>query len=303
LSIERLLEWLELSAGKYYDWAQRYGKINQHNGRVPRDFWLADWEKTAILDFQLRFPLEGYRRLTYMMIDADVVAVSPSSVFRVLRDAGRLGFFPRHPSKKGAGFQQPLAPHEHWHIDIAYINIHGTFYYLCAVLDGASRYIVDWSLRESMREPDIEILLQRAKEQFPDARPRIISDNGPQFIAQDFKEFIRISGMTHVRTSPYYPQSNGKMERWNGSIKSECIRPQVPLSLDDAIRLVRQYVQVYNEQRLHSAIGYVTPKAMLEGRREQIHAERDRKLEAARRERELAARSKRTTQVESQPSR
>jgi len=303
LSIERLLEWLELSAGKYYDWAQRYGKINQHNGRVPRDFWLAGWEKTAILDFQLRFPLEGYRRLTYMMIDADVVAVSPSSVFRVLRDAGRLGFFPRHPSKKGTGFQQPLAPHEHWHIDIAYINIHGTFYYLCAVLDGASRYIVDWSLRESMREPDIEILLQRAKEQFPDAHPRIISDNGPQFIAQDFKEFIRISGMTHVRTSPYYPQSNGKMERWNGSIKSECIRPQVPLSLDDAIRLVRQYVQVYNEQRLHSAIGYVTPKAMLEGRREQIHAERDRKLEAARRERELAARSQRTTQVESQPSR
>ena len=303
LSIERLLQWLDLSAGKYYDWAQRYGKINQHNGRVPRDFWLADWEKTAILDFQLRYPVEGYRRLTYMMIDADVVAVSPSSVFRVLRDAGRLGCFPRHPSKKGTGFEQPLAPHEHWHIDIAHINIHGTFYYLCAVLDGASRYIVDWSLQESMREPDIEILLQRAKEQFPDAHPRIISDNGPQFIAQDFKEFIRISGMTHVRTSPYYPQSNGKMERWNGSIKSECIRPGVPLSLDDAIGLVRQYVQVYNEQRLHSAIGYVTPKAMLEGRREQIHTERDRKLEAARRQRELAARSQRTTQVESEPSR
>jgi putative transposase len=303
LAIERLLQWLELSAGKYYDWAQRYGKINRHNGSVPRDFWLADWEKTAVLDFQLRYPLEGYRRLTYMMIDADVVAVSPSSVFRVLRDAGRLGYFPRHPSKKGTGFQQPLAPHEHWHIDIAYINVHGTFYYLCAVLDGASRYIVDWSLRESMREPDVEILLQRAREQFPDAHPRIISDNGPQFIAQDFKEFIRVSGMTHVRTSPYYPQSNGKMERWNGSIKSECIRPGVPLSLDDALRLVGQYVQVYNEQRLHSAIGYVSPKAMLEGRREQIHTERDRKLEAARRQREQAAQGKRTPQAESQLSR
>ena len=303
LAIERLLQWLGLSAGKYYDWAQRYGKINQHNGSVPRDFWLTDWEKKAILDFQLLYPVEGYRRLTYMMIDADVVAVSPSSVFRVLRDAGRLGSFPRHPSKKGTGFEQPLAPHEHWHIDIAHINIHGTFYYLCAVLDGASRYIVDWSLRESMREPDVEILLQRAKEQFPEARPRIISDNGPQFIAKDFKEFIRISGMTHVRTSPYYPQSNGKMERWNGSIKSECIRPGVPLSLDEALRLVAQYVLVYNEQRLHSAIGYVTPKAMLEGRRKQIHAERDRKLEAARRQRELAARSNHTPQVEAEPSR
>jgi putative transposase len=289
LAIDRLLKWLGLSVGKYYDWRQRFGQTNQHNGWVPRDFWLTDWEKKAILDFQELYPLEGYRRLTYMMIDADVAAVSPSSVFRVLRDGGRLAHFPRHPSKKGTGFEQPLAPHEHWHIDIAHINIHGTFYYLCAVLDGASRYIVDWSLRESMREPDVEVLLERAKEQFPNARPRIISDNGPQFIAKDFKEFIRMSGMTHVRTAPYYPQSNGKIERWNHSIKSECIRPGVPLSLDDAIRLIAQYVQVYNEQRLHSALGYVTPKDMLEGRRAQIHAERDRKLELALRQREQAA--------------
>jgi transposase InsO family protein len=293
--IERLLQWLGLSVGKYYDWAQRQGDSNHHNGKVPRDFWLTAEEKQAILDFQLLYPVEGYRRLTYMMMDADVVAVSPSSVFRVLRDAGRLGYFPRHPSKKGTGFVQPLRPHEHWHIDIAHINIHGTFYYLCAVLDGASRYLVDWSLRESMREPDVEILLQRAKERSPDAHPRIISDNGPQFIAKDFKEFIRISGMTHVRTSPYYPQSNGKMERWNGSVKSECIRPGVPLSLEDAQQLVTQYVQVYNEQRLHSAIGYVSPQAMLEGRQEQIHAERDRKLDEARRRRRLAVQQKRNS--------
>jgi transposase InsO family protein len=286
LVIERLLDWLELSVGKFYDWRQRYGKSNQHNGWVPRDFWLTEDEKKAILNFQELFPLEGYRRLTYMMIDADIAAVSPSSVFRVLHAAGRLRQWSQKTSKKGKGFEQPLAPHEHWHIDIAHINIHGTFYYLCAVLDGASRYIVDWSLRESMREPDVEVLLQRAREQFPEAKPRIISDNGPQFIAKDFKEFIRISGMTHVRTSPYYPQSNGKLERWNKSIKSECIRPGVPLSLDDAEHLIAQYVQTYNEQRLHSSIGYVTPKDMLAGRRQQIHAERDRKLEQARKRRE-----------------
>ena len=290
LLIDRLLGWLELSTGKFYDWRQRYGKRNQHNGWVPRDFWLTEEEKKAILNFQEQFPLEGYRRLTYMMMDADVVAVSPSSVFRVLHAAGRLQPWSRKPSKKGTGFVQPLAPHEHWHIDIAHINIHGTFYYLCAVLDGASRYIVDWSLRESMREPDVEVLLQRAKEKFPEAKPRIISDNGPQFIAKDFKEFIRISGMTHVRTAPYYPQSNGKLERWNKSIKSECIRPGVPLSIDDAERLIVQYVQVYNEQRLHSSIGYITPKDMLEGRQKQIHAERDRKLEQARKQREEIAR-------------
>jgi putative transposase len=86
------------------------------------------------------------------------------------------------------------------------------------VLDGYSRFIVHWDLRESMTEAAIEVILQRAQEKYPEAKPRIISDNGPQFIARDFKEFIRISGMTHVRTSPFYPQSNGQIERWHKSL-------------------------------------------------------------------------------------
>jgi putative transposase len=112
-------------------------------------------------------------------------------------------------------------------------------------------------------------------------------NNGPQFIAKDFKEFIRVSGMTHVRTSPYYPQSNGKIERWHKSLKGECIRPGTPLSLEDARRLVNGYVEHYNDVRLNSAIGYITPKDMLAGRQQEIHAERDRKLEEARRQRQI----------------
>ena len=139
-----------------------------------------------------------------------------------------------------------------------------------------------------MTEADIEIILQAGQgEVSARRRPRIISDNGPQFIARDFKEFIRISGMTHVRTSPYYPQSNGKIERWHKSLKSECIRPGTPLSPEDARRLIQQYVDHYNTVRLHSAIGYVTPADMLAGRQAEIHAARDRKLEEARRQRQL----------------
>jgi hypothetical protein len=122
----------------------------------------------------------------------------------------------------------------------------------------------------------------------PDRHPRVISDNGPQFIAKDFKEFIRIAGMTHVNTSPYYPQSNGKIERWHKTLKGDCIRVQVPLSLDDARRLVGDYVAHYNNVRLHSAIGYVTPKDRLEGRHRQIAADRDRKLALARERRKQA---------------
>jgi putative transposase len=283
----RFIGWLGVTASKFYSWRERYGRVNEHNGWIPRDFWLEEWEKNAIVDFHLKNPLEGYRRLTFMMLDADVVAVSPSSVWRVLGQAGLLKKWNGKESRKGTGFEQPLAAQQHWHIDVSYINIGGTFYYLCSVLDGYSRFIVHWDLRQSMTEADIEIILQAAKEKYPDAKPRIISDNGPQFIARDFKEFIRISGMTHVRTSPYYPQSNGKLERWHQSIKRECIRPGTPVTLEDACRLIASYVDHYNTVRLHSAIGFVTPADMLAGRQAEIHAARDRKLEEARQQRQL----------------
>jgi len=271
-----------IGRSKYYNWKNRYGKVNEHNAWIPRDFWLTDFERQAIIKYYHDNPLEGYRRLCYMMIDADIVAVSPSSVYRVLSNAGLLSKFNGKKSKKGTGFVQPLQAHEHWHIDISYINICGTFYYMCSVLDGFSRYIVHWEIREAMKESDVEIILQRAHEKFPDATPRIISDNGPQFISKDFKEFIRISGMTHVKTSPYYPQSNGKLERYHKTIKSTCIRVNTPLSLPDAQRLVTDFVDRYNNRRLHSAIGYITPKDKLEDRAETIQTERDAKLAAAR---------------------
>ena len=155
-----------------------------------------------------------------------------------------------------------------------------------------------------MKEADIETILERAKEKYPQARPRIISDNGPQFIARDFKEFIRISGMTHVRTSPYYPQSNGKLERWHQSIKRESIRPRCPLSLEDAREIAADYVDHYNTRRLHSAIGYIAPADKLAGREQEIFAARDRKLEAARQQRQVkrqAARAALVPDVEKPP--
>lgn len=282
LPAKRLLGWLGLGASKFHDWKRRYGQANEHNGKVPRDAWLADWEKRAILDFHERHPFDGYRRLTFMMLDDDVVAVSSPSVYRVLKQARRLDRRSFAPSKKGTGFVQPLRSHEHWHVDVSYINLAGTFYFLCSVLDGCSRYIVHWELRETMKEYEVETVVQRGLEKFPDARPRIISDNGPQFIARDFKEFIRLTGMTHVRTSPYYPQSNGKIERWHGSLKRECIRPACPADAADARRRVGRFVDHYNHVRLHSALGYIAPADKLNGLDDVIFAERDRKLEEAR---------------------
>jgi len=288
LSERRLVRWLDIARSKFCQWKLRYGKANEHNGLIPRDFWLLPWEREAIVDYFIQHADEGYRRLAYLMLDADVVAVSPSTVYRVLKGEGLLGRRDVKPSKKGGGFEQPEKAHEHWHIDVTYVNLSGTFYYLCSVLDGYSRYIVHWEIREAMKETDVELIVQKALEAVPGVYPRLISDNGPQFIAKDFKEFIRLAGMSHVRTSPYYPQSNGKQERMQGTVKRECIREKCPRTVEQARRWVGEYIEHYNTRRLHSAIGYVTPLDMLEGRQAGIHAARDQKLEAAREQRRLA---------------
>ena len=145
-----------------------------------------------------------------------------------------------------------------------------------------------------MTEQDVETIVQRARERFPDVYPRLISDNGPQFIARDFRHFVRLCGMTHVRTSPYYPQSNGKLERWHKTLKVTTIRPKAPASLEQARELVGDFVEDYNHRRLHSAIGFVAPVDKLKGRDKEIWTRRDQRIEVARERRRLARQAART---------
>jgi transposase InsO family protein len=159
------------------------------------------------------------------------------------------------------------------------------------VLDGYSRAIAHWEIRETMKEPEVETIVQRALEKHPGHEPRIISDNGPQFIAKDFKQFVRLAGITHVRTSPSYPQSNGKLERWHKTLKGEEFRNKAPANVEEARRVVGNFVTHSNEVRLHSALGYVSPHDKLAGRDAEIFASRDTKLEAARAKR-LGAKSR-----------
>ena len=213
INIMKIIDLIGISRAKHYDWKARYGLANEHNAKIQRDHWLEEEEKKAIVKYYQENKTEGYKRLTYMLIDANIVAVSPSSVYRVLKNAGLMRKWSKSPSKKGTGFEQPIVAHQHWHIDISYINIGGTFFYLCVILDGFSRYIINWDIGEQMTERDVEVILEQSREKFLLAKPRIISDNGPQFIARDFKEYIRICGMTHVKILPYYSQSNSKLER------------------------------------------------------------------------------------------
>lgn len=286
VSRRRLLAWIGITSSKYHDWRCRRGEPNRHNGRQPRSHWLRPWEHQAILDF-CRGRLDyGYRRLTYMMLDADICAVSPATTYRVLKSAGLLQrWAPTRSSTKGTGFEQPVGVNEHWHIDISIVSVQGTRYNLISILDGYSRKIVAHDLRVRMEYEDVALVLQRAAEAYPDAKPRMISDNGGQFIAHEFKDFIAELKYTHVRTSPGYPQSNGKLERFHGTIKQEAVRKQSYVNLQDARQQLAGYVAYYNQKRLHSAIHYLAPDDVFNGRSDELLAIRDDKLYRARQQR------------------
>ena len=280
-----LIDKISIPKSRYYSWLERSGIANRHNGKIPKKNWLLAEERAAIINYCKPIPGEGYRRLTYKMLDENIVAVSPSSVYRVLKEAGLLRRWNRSKLQKSKGFTQPLKVHDHWHIDISYVNILGTIYFLISILDGKSRYIIHHELRANMMEYDVEITIEKAKEKYPYASPRIISDNGGQFISKDFKEFIRLSGFSHIRTSVAHPQSNGKLERYHRTIKSEEIRKRSYLSIDDARLRIAAYVEYYNKERLNSAIYYLTPEDVLKERVKARLAEREEKLEKARKKR------------------
>lgn len=282
IAIGRLLGWIELPRNRYYDWVRRRSLPNRHNALVPKGHWILPWEKQAIIGYASRHLEAGYRRLTWLMIDEDIVAVSPSTTWRVLAEAGLMKRWNGSASGKGNGFEQPLQPHEHWHIDFAYLKLGATFYFLATVLDGCSRAILSWRLSGTMTEADAEIVLQKAREAYPGETPRIISDNGPQFLSKDFKEFIRICEMSHVKTSPYYPQSNGKLERFHRTVKAEGVRPNSPADLEDACRILERYIEDYNGVRLHSAIGYLPPMVRLRGEHFEWQSRRRGRLRQAR---------------------
>lgn len=281
----RLCSLVGITRQRLCDWRRRRGIGNRHGGNLPHRNWLTEEECRLIVAFYEEHIEDGYRRCAYMMMDADIAYARPSTVYKVLCRHGVIRHWRRRPSRRGAGFEQPLLVHEHWHMDITYVHIRGRPYYMITIIDGCSRFIVAWRLFCTMEARDVGVVQQLALERFPEAHPRFITDNGKQFVGREFAEFISIHGYTHVTTSAYYPQSNGKIERRHKSFKGECIYRKFLSDYEQAVGEIEMYVGYYNEVRLHSAIGYVTPRARLEGRQEQVFAERERKLEEAREKR------------------
>jgi putative transposase len=284
-TVRRILHHLGLSKARYRDWVQRAAvdALADRRSIAPsRDGILAE-EKSAVLAYALANPKEGYRRLTWQMIDADVACLSESSVYRILNDADLLYRWKRRTSS-GTAPAKPTRPHERWHRDLMYLRIADSWYFLVTVLDAYSRYVVHWELLATMAASDVRLVIQQALER-TGATPRLVTDNGSQFTAAEFKDLVRRFALEHIRIRTYHPESNGLVERFHRST-SEALADSPIVNLAHARTIIAQWVRHYNDERLHAGLGYRTPAELYPGNPASRVEERRLKLERARRERQ-----------------
>ena len=279
--MKTLSDFLGMHIQKLSEWGSN--KIRKPKSVIPKSHWSTPEERNAVVEFKKENMNIGYVRLTWIMIDRNIAYLSPSSVYRILVNAALNNKWTKPAGEpKKVGFDQPTQVHEHWHTDISYINFKGTFVYLISVLDGYSRTILSWDIRTSMESYDVQIVLWRACDKWlnpnPSKNPRLITDNGSQFLTSEFKSMLKEFSMTNVRTSVNHPQSNGKLERFHGTIKSESIRNMPKFTLQQMKDEIEDWIQFYNNERLHSSLQYVAPMDVLEGRQDSILTERKRKL-------------------------
>jgi transposase InsO family protein len=215
------------------------------------------------------------------MLDANTAAASCSAVYATLKRAELTKRRAERGEEAGKGFTQPQRVHEQRRTDFSRLKISGSFYCFAAVLDGFSRKLLAWDLFMTMEAWTVGTVVRKAKERYPAARPRLITDNGSQFVSRDFAELVSLLEMHHTFIRPGHPQSNGKLERFHRTLKTEEVRTSAYLGYENARFRLGEWIRYYNEESLHSAINYLRPKESFEGKTEERLAERREKLHTA----------------------
>jgi putative transposase len=280
-SLRRILRRLGLSKSRYHEWVQRdQEQLLADLVRPPGCPWqVLPEEAAAVIQYALAHPREGYRRLAWMMVDEDVAYLSPSSVYRVLQEADLLYRWKRS-RPGGERPAEPTRPHQRWHTDLMYLRIGEVWYFLVTVLDAYSRYVVHWDLLTTMTAAAVRVVIEDAIR-LTGVTPELVTDNGSQFTAKDFKELVRDFGLEHIRIRTYHPESNGRLERYHRSTREGLAGADLG-NFARAKEIIGRWVVHYNERRLHAALSYLPPAEYYRGHPEARQAERRVKLATAR---------------------
>jgi transposase InsO family protein len=263
---------LGIPKSSYYRW--RRGQPQTSRGRswnriIPN-------EERRILAVAREYPDLSSRQLSAWITDNEGFAVSESTVYRILRREGLVKRQETQPAADKEYHTKTTRPHQMWATDASYFRVVGWgYYYLVTVMDDYSRFILGWKLQKDMSANSLIEVVQKAVDttgmtDVPiEDRTKLLSDNGAGYVSRAFRDYLNLVGIGHILAAPYHPQTNGKVERYQQSLKKEVnqLPYDIPSQLEQAIA---DFVEYYNYRRYHKALGNVTPADVLYGRREEI---------------------------------
>ena len=264
---------LGIPKSNYYRWCRR--KPDLRNRRRP---WnrITPEEDSKVLTVAREYPELSSRQLSAWITDNKGFAVSESTVYRILRREGLVKRQEIQPSAATEYHTKTTRPHQMWATDASYFRVVGWgYYYLVTVMDDYSRFILGWKLQKDMSANSLIEVIQAAVDatgmtDVPvEDRTKLLSDNGAGYVSKAFRDYLHLVGIEHILAAPYHPQTNGKVERYQQSLKREVnqLTYEFPSQLEQAIV---DFVDYYNYRRYHKALGNVTPADVLYGRREKI---------------------------------
>ncbi len=283
LPVRRTLDQIGIPKSTFYSWYDRYvsGGIDALEDRKPRPkrVWnrIADNVREKVLELALDEAELSPREVAVTFTDRHKTFVSEASVYRLLKAEGLITSPAFIVMKAAEKFANPTtAINQLWQTDFTYMKVTGWgWFYLSTVLDDFSRYIVAWKLCSTMAASDVTETLELALEASgldeaqADQRPRLLSDNGPSYIATDLSDWLQGHGMRHTRGKPYHPMTQGKIERWHLSLKSRILLENYYLP-GDLERAITDFVDHYNHRRYHEALDNLTPADVYFGRGQRI---------------------------------
>ena len=270
---------LGIPRSTYYRWRQgQRGQGLEIHSQEKRRPWnrLTPEEDMRVLAAAGEAPELSSRQLAAWITDNAGFAVSESTVYRIMR---REGLVKRQETQLTAAKEyhtKTTGPHQMWATDASYFRVIGWgYYYLVTVMDDYSRFILAWKLQRDMAADSLIEVLQEAvdatgMDEVPvEDRTKLLSDNGPGYVSRAFRDYLHLVGIRHILAAPFHPQTNGKVERYQLSLKREV--NQLPYELPSQLeRALADFVDYYNYRRYHKALGNVTPADVLYGRRAEI---------------------------------
>ncbi len=264
---------LGIPKSSYYRWRQ--GQSDSGNRERP---WnrITPGEEDKILAVARESPELSSRQLSAWITDNEGFAVSESTVYRILRREGLVKRQETQTTAANEYHNKTTRPHQMWATDASYFRVVGWgYYYLVTVMDDYSRFILAWKLQKDMSANSLIEVVQEAVDATDmtdvpvEDRTKLLSDNGAGYVSRAFRNYLCLVGIGHILAAPFHPETNGKVERYQRSLKREVnqLPYELPSKLEQAIA---DFVDYYNYRRYHKAISNVTPADVLYGRREEI---------------------------------